>query len=130
MYLNYDEYKKFGGRLEHSAFNVFEKKAEYFLNSQAVGQTGERLKRLVDSQNGVVPECVKDCIFLLMEFYESNKSISGIASESQSLGGQSESVSYIVHTENEVNAQCENIIKSCLYGGNLGYLLYRGASEC
>ena len=43
MYLDYQTYKNMGGTLDNSAFNTAERKAEYLVNSQAGGKTGERL---------------------------------------------------------------------------------------
>lgn len=124
MYLDFEAYQEMGGNLEHSAFAVLNRKAEYLLRAQTGGQTGQRLDELINSGRSL-PQCIKDCIFFLIDFL-SAPGVSGIASESENLGGQSETVSYKAKTSDEVQAECEEIIKNCLYGGGLSELLYKG----
>lgn len=123
MYLSYTEYKTMGGTLDSSAFIPLERKARYLINSQASGRCGDRLAYLAE-----LPECIKECIFELISFLSANNvTDKQIASESQSQGGASESVSYVAKTEAEIDARVENTIHDFLYGGNCGYLLYKGA---
>lgn len=123
MYLSYTEYKAMGGTLDSSAFTSLERKARYLINSQASSRCGNRIASLSE-----LPECIKECVFELISFLSSNSVIDKqIASESQSQGGASESVSYVTKTEAEIEAQGENIIHDFLYGGGCGYLLYKGA---
>ena len=121
MYLTYDEYIAMGGTLESTAFTAAARKAEYYINSQSAGRTGQRLSVLV-----CVPQAVKDCVFALIQL-DDEVSKSQIASESQSQGGVSESCSYVTKTEDELSAERQDIINSCFYGGGIGNLLYRGA---
>ncbi len=125
MFLEYEAYKDMGGSLEQSAYNKFSRDAEYRIRSQAAGRTGERLDRIIDAE-GIVPQTVKDCIFALVEIL-SAPACSGIASESQSQGGQSESVSYVSKTVSEIDDDCDDTIHKYLTGGGLGRILYRGA---
>lgn len=123
MYLTFQEYTAMGGTLENAAFAALEKKAEYAVNSQASGRTGTRMARLEE-----IPAAVKDCIFELISFYGSaGDGEKQIASESQSQGGASESVSYVTKTDEEMQKKADGIIRDCLYGGGFGYLLYKGA---
>lgn len=123
MYLSYDEYVTMGGVLEKAAFMPLERKARYSINSQVCGRCGDRIAKLTE-----LPECVKECVFELVSFFNANNtSERQITSESQSQGGASESVSYAAKTEAETELQAENIIHDFLYGGGYGYLLYKGA---
>lgn len=122
-YLTYEEYTKIGGTLDDTAFATAERKARYLINSQAGGRTGERIGKLTE-----LPQAVKDCTFdliSLMSAYSADEK--QIASESQSQGGSSESYAYETKTDEEVSQTCTEIIEQYLYGGGLGYLLYRGA---
>lgn len=121
MILSYIEYLEMGGCLDEAAFLSAQRKAEYFLNAQCGGRTGERIRKLES-----IPQAVKDCVFELVEFSEliAEKQI---ASESQSQGGASESYSYVTKTESELEAQRIRIVEEILTGGGLGYFLYRGA---
>nr|DAM30179.1 MAG TPA: Head Tail Connector Protein [Caudoviricetes sp.] len=121
MLLRFEEYLDLGGSLSASAFSRFEKKAEYLIRRQAAGLTGERIDKLP-----APPQAVKDCIFDLIAYFSGNTA-KQIASESQSQGGVSESVSYVTKTPEQIQAECENIIRDTLFGGGCGELLYRGA---
>ena len=123
MFLEYKEYKTMGGVLEEAAFTLLERRARYIINSQASGLTGERIAKLTE-----LPECVKECVFELVAYFKINDVTNRqVASESQSQGGESESLSYVTKTDAEILAQAENIIFECLCGGGYGYLLYKGA---
>ena len=125
QYLTFDEYVKMGGVLDETAFNPLARKAEYHINAQASGMTGVRIKRLAE-----IPECVKDCMYELISLFNLNRTNDRqIASESQSQGGTSESVSYVQKTDEEVNMQAENMICDFFFGGGIGRLLYRGLDE-
>ena len=98
-----------GGTLDNSAFTTAERKAEYLVNSQAGGKTGERL-----SEFATLPQAVKDCVFeLVNHLTEYGGKI--VASESQSLGGQSESVSYVTVSAQEAQEAALDIIYMYLY---------------
>lgn len=122
MYLTYDEYKTLGGTLDEAAFKTNESAAEYIINSQAGGKTWRRISKLE-----AIPEAVKMCVYRLVGFYDDvGKSNKRIISESQTLGGQSESVSYQAYSTDDAKAETDDIIYTCLYGGGYGWLLYRG----
>ncbi len=123
MYLEYADYVEMGGILDEDVYNSLEKKARYLINSQASGRCGDRIAEL-----SVLPECIKECVFELVSFLAVNNSTDKqIASESQSQGGASESLSYITKTDAEIEQQEESIIHDYLYGGGYGHLLYKGA---
>ena len=109
MYLNYQTYLNMGGTLDNSAFTTAERKAEYLVNSQAGGKTGERL-----SEFATLPQAVKDCVFELVN-HLTEYGGKMVASESQSLGGQSESVSYVTVSAQEAQEAAIDIIYRYLY---------------
>ena len=109
MYLDYQTYKNMGGTLDNSAFTTAERKAEYLVNSQAGGKTGERL-----SEFATLPQAVKDCVFELVN-HLTEYGGKMVASESQSLGGQSESVSYVTVSAQEAQEAAIDIIYRYLY---------------
>lgn len=122
MYLSYTEYVAMGGALDSSAFSAAERRAEYLINAQAGGQTGNRLRKLPE-----VPQAVKDCVFELAGYLSAAPAPGKqVASESQSQGGASESYSYVTVTEEELAAKYETVIEDYFRGGGIGNLLYRG----
>lgn len=125
MFLEYEAYKEMGGTLEHSAYTMYSRDAEYKIRAQAAGQTGERLDRIISAQGGV-PQTVKDCIFKLVSLLSAPCN-SGVTSESQSQGGQSESIHYVSKSTAEIDDECDELIRSYLTAGGLGKVLYRGA---
>lgn len=122
MYLDYQTYKNMGGTLDNSAFTTAERKAEYLVNSQAGGKTGERL-----SEFATLPQAVKDCVFELVN-HLTEYGGKTVASESQTLGGQSESVSYVTVSAQEAQESVLDIIYVYLYPVKLNgvSVLYRG----
>ena len=125
MYLDYQTYKNMGGTLDNSAFTTAERKAEYLVNSQAGGKTGERL-----SEFSTLPQAVKDCVFELVN-HLTEYGGKMVASESQSLGGQSESVSYVTVSAQEAQEAALDIIYRYLYPLKLNgvSVLYGGAKN-
>ena len=125
MYLDYQTYKNMGGTLDNSAFTTAERKAEYLVNSQAGGKTGERL-----SGFATLPQAVKDCVFELVN-HLTEYGGKMVASESQSLGGQSESVSYVTVSAQEAQEAALDIIYMYLYPLKLNgvSVLYGGAKN-
>lgn len=124
MYLSYEQYLFMGGsKDDETAFNTAERKAEYLINSQAFGQTGERIKKL-----DTIPQAVIDCTYFLVEHLFKNAfDGSNVQSESQSQNGVSESITYLSLTKEQSNAQIDEIIHNCFFGGGIGILLYGGA---
>ena len=125
MYLDYQTYKNMGGTLDNSAFTTAERKAEYLVNSQAGGKTGEKL-----SEFATLPQAVKDCVFELVN-HLTEYGGKMVASESQSLGGQSESVSYVTVSAQEAQEAVLDIIYMYLYPLKLNgvSVLYGGAKN-
>lgn len=135
MYLTYEEYKNYGGKVDEAAFNSYYRRAKYRLDYYTFG-------RLKDDKE--FSENVKECVFMIIEKYaeidEEYKKLSGqdepIVS-SRSNDGVSES--YVVTSMsyatklNTLNSQIakdiSTIIKQCLLreknqAGEM--LLYRG----
>ena len=125
MYLDYQTYKNMGGTLDNSAFTTAERKAEYLVNSQAGGKTGEKL-----SEFATLPQAVKDCVFELVN-HLTEYGGKMVASESQSLGGQSESVSYATVSAQEAQEAALDIIYMYLYPVKFNgvSVLYGGAKN-
>lgn len=126
MYLTYDEFVNMGGTLDKAAFNQLNRKSEYLINAQGNGKTGERI-----SQLSPLPQAVKDCTFdLIMHLSENKFDGSKIQSESQSLGGQSESFSYATLNKSEATEETNNIIFDYLYSVKIDgvSILYLGAN--
>ena len=113
MYLNYQTYQKMGGTLDNSAFTSLEKKAEYIINAHAGGKKGERIGKLVN----------------LLSIAPADGRV--VMSESQSLGGQSESYSYSVKSSEQINEEIECAIFVYLYPLKVNGIsvLYRGCDE-
>ncbi len=110
MYLTYDEYCNMGGLLDEAAFSSLCRKAEYTVNAQASGRTGERISQLTE-----LPQAVKDCIFELTAHLSANAfDGTAVQSESQTLGSQSESITYSHLTKEESEAEINTIIRSYL----------------
>lgn len=125
MYLDYQTYKNMGGTLDNSAFIAIDRKAEYLINSQAGGKTGDRIGKLTE-----LPQEVIDCTYDLIQHLSANAfDGSSIASESQSLGGQSESYSYSLLSKEQADSETENIIFTYLYPVKIDgvSILHRGA---
>ncbi len=119
MYLDYQTYQTMGGDLDNSAFTKYNRKAEYLIKSQAGGKTGLRIGQLSE-----LPQAVIDCTFDLIAHLSETPAC--VASESQSLGGQSESKSYL--SRNDLDEETLEIIHIYLYPIKLdGYsILYKG----
>jgi len=126
MYLTYEDYAEMGGELDLTEFNIYERRAEAAINSQAAGMTGKRLKKLEE-----IPECVKYCIFDLIQFLVQNADYSRqAASESQSSGSVSESISYgNSRLPEDISESQSDMIYTAFFGGGIGDLLYRGFYE-
>jgi hypothetical protein len=122
--LTYYDYLAMGGELSASAFALYERQAENYINSQAAGKTGLRISKLTE-----FPQAIKDCVFDLIRTLSSHAEHENITSASQSSGGVSESYSYKDYSVNDVNKEMHNIIDIYFYGNGLGELLYRGVTK-
>ena len=124
-YLNYTEYKKLGGTLDQTPFNILEFNARKEIDKLTFG----RLKGL-DEQINEVKMCVFDLINTL-ESYDLNTNSSenkGIASEN--IDGYS--ITYKSMTSEDIktkNSEISNIIEKylsdCVLDNGIPYL-YRG----
>ena len=125
MYLTYLEYNLMGGTLDETAFLPLARKAQAMIDSQVCGRCQERIAALPE-----LPQAVRDCVFDLIEHLSANKTDgTAVKSESQSLGGQSESCTYATLTKEESDAELDNIIFRYLSLIRLHgvSILYRGA---
>ena len=142
MYLNYEEYKNFGGTLDDAAFDMYEFEAASIIDYY----TFNRLQKGngFDGQSSVVKECVKRCMYRLIVLMQTRDSVNAISGEdgdgdstatagiaSQSNDGVS--ISYNVLSASEASEKVENNIRTtiAMYLGacrnSLGQkLLYRG----
>ena len=124
QYLTYEEYKAlYNGTLDEAVFSILERNAEYYINSQAGGQTGKRIDMLDE-----IPLSIKDCVYKLIEYLFSCKISASnsshiLMSESQSSDGVSESYSYKTFTQADMVSDISNIINTFLIGTGL---LYKG----
>ncbi len=109
MYISYEEYKTFGGKLNNTDFNRFCFRAECEINNATFG----RVKSLEQ-----VPEQVKRCEFELTE-YLSKFARDGSASAVSSFGNDGYSVSYT--EEKTAQAQIGDIIYTYLADSDLLY---------
>lgn len=108
MYLTYDEYSSYGGKLSNADFDRFRFRSECEIDNA----TFNRCKTL--SQ---VPESVKRCVFELVAYFSKNAkngSVKGINSTSN----DGYSVSY---TEINPETEIENIIRTYLLNTGLMY---------
>lgn len=135
MYLTYEEYKNYGGRVDEAAFNSYYRRAKYRIDLYTFG----RLKN--DKEYS---ENVKECVFMIIEKYaeidDEYKKLSGQEEpivSSRSNDGVSES--YVVSSmsyatklstlNSQITKEVQNIVKQCLiYEKNQAgeHLLYRG----
>lgn len=114
MYLTYEEYTAYGGRLDNTDFGRFTYRAESELNNA----TFDRIKSLLP-----VPECVKRCEFELI-LYLSQNAKNGAASSISGISNDGYSISY------DTKKSAEQIIYDIIftYLGNTG-LMYCGTDE-
>ncbi len=114
MYLTYEEYTAYGGKLGNTDFDRFSYRAESELNST----TFDRIKSLLP-----IPECVKRCEFELI-LYLSQNAKGGDAASISSVSNDGYSISY----GNSKSA--EQVIYDIIYTylGNTG-LMYCGTDE-
>ena len=108
MYLTYDEYVLYNGKLEYKDFDRFCFRAECEIDNATLG----RLKNLSE-----VPESVKRCMFELITYFSKNAkdgSVKGINSTSN----DGYSVSY---TEINPESEIKNIIETYLLNTGLMY---------
>lgn len=135
MYLTYEEYKNYGGKVDEAAFNSYYRRAKYRLDYYTFG----RLKN--DKE---FSENVKECVFMIIEKYAE------IDAEYKKLSGQDEPIvssrsndgvseSYVVSNmtyatklstlNSQITKEIRDIVKQCLIyeeNENGDSLLYRG----
>ena len=113
MYLEYNDYKAFGGSLEQEAFNRLSFRAGQILNLHT-------LSRLQQLQADQIPEAVKRCEFELIAYLAAHDG-DGALRAAQSISNDGYSVTYEAATAQQ---EIENIIYDYLAETDL---LYRGA---
>lgn len=124
MYLTYEEYMAMGGTLEASAFLRAVPRACAIIDSA----TQKRCKQMHD-----VPEEIKYLTRDIVDYISVSCGASQqVASESQTQGGTSESVSYSVPTTDERTTHIDDLIYDYLHtvtNDNGTPLLYRGCCD-
>lgn len=124
-YLNYKEYKKLGGTLDQTPFNILEFQAQKEIDKLTFG----RLKDLDEQINEV-----KMCIFELINTLDSysldinNSENKGIASENidgYSVTYKSTTSEDIKAKNNEIKDIIESYLSDCVLDNGIPYL-YRG----
>ena len=122
QYLTYEEYLEIGGTLDLTAFNRNIDRACGFVDAHTFG----RLQGV-----SVVSKKVKACARDLVEYLASNVSReTKVTSKSQSAGGASESESYAIKSQDEINAEILCIVYDYLSTEKNDHgtpLMYRGA---
>lgn len=108
IYLTYPEYTELGGVLDLSAFNKTNVRAYKIIDGYTDG-------RISDEIPEEAKHLCRDLIeYLYRETIENHAS--NIKSQSQSMGGVSESISYEVKNTEEINRDVEGIILDYLGG--------------
>lgn len=122
-YIGYKEYKKIGGTLGVTVFDIYSARACLRIKQETHGR--------IDKM-GTIPEEVKHlCRDLIEYMYHNLKTERIIASASQSQGGSSESESYVNKTPSDNEEDIKNLIYDYLASvtDDAGVpLLYRGCS--
>lgn len=122
QYLTYEEYTEIGGTLDLTAFKRNIDRACGFIDLH----TQSRLQTVLEVSQRV-KACVRDCVEYLANNVSGGKAIT---SKSQSAGGISESESYKMKTDDEINAETLCIVYDYLAtekDDNGTPLMYRGA---
>ena len=122
QYLTYEEYTEIGGTLDLAAFKRNIDRACAFIDAS----TQNRLQSVLEVSKRA-KACVRDLVECLTNNVSSGKAIT---SKSQSAGGVSESESYAMKTDDEINFEMLNIVYDYLATEKDDYgtpLLYRGA---
>lgn len=115
QYITYDEYENLGGVLDVTAFNRYSVRAFGRITQRTQGRIGE------DNITAEVKNLCRD----LIEYFANNDVVKQkISSASQSMGGVSESESYVVKTSSDIENDIEEMFRDYLPPE----LLYRGCS--
>ena len=113
QYITYDEYVNIGGKLDVAAFDRYSIRAFSRINQRTQGRIKE------DSITIEVKHLCRDMIdYLALNDVSKVK----LSSASQSMGGVSESESYVVKSASDMDADIENMFSDYLSHE----LLYRG----
>lgn len=120
-YLTYSEYEELGGVLDSTAFLRHIDRANCEIDNATHG-------RIEAMEN--IPSLAKSlCRDLVEYFAENNPTKRAVASESESAGVISESVSYMAKTSADMESEVQRLITAYLenvYDDNGTPLLYRG----
>lgn len=109
MYLAYEEYKNFGGKLDKAEFDRFCFRASYEVDNATLS----RCKTL-----STIPEFVKRCVYELTEYFSKNAK-NGSVSAVASFGNDGYSVSYA--DQKNAQEQIADIIYTYLANTDLLY---------
>ena len=120
QYLTYEEYKDIGGALDVTAFNRNIDRASAMIDMRTQN-------RLEDFEE--IPSLVKAVCADLVDYVSTTTVNKGIASVSQSAGGVSESISYVVKSSEDFATDLDNIFEplKAIVTKNGFSLLYEGA---
>lgn len=120
QYLTYEEYKEIGGALDVTAFNRNIDRASAMIDIRTQN-------RLEDFEE--IPSLVKAVCADLVDYVSTTTVNKGIASVSQSAGGVSESISYVVKSSEDFATDLDNIFEplKAIVTKNGFSLLYEGA---
>lgn len=117
LYLNYDEYVEVGGELELSAFDRFALRA----TTRIRHATQNRIDRME-----TVPVEVKHLCRDLIEYLHNHDNVKNqLQSASQSQGGVSESESYVIKSDKDMENEIWDLMDEYIRP-----LLYRGCNFC
>ncbi len=112
MYLNYSDYKKYGGKLEQNAFDRFEFQAEKLIDIHTQS-------RLLGTPSTSVPNEVKRCMMELID-YVANNSVNGALKSIQSESNDGYTVSY--SSNKNASVEIYDIIYTYLSETDLMYM--------
>lgn len=108
MYLTYDEYLAYGGKLENADFDRFRFRAEREIDNA----TFEKIKAL-----SKIPENVKRCVFELIIFLSENAKLGNM----RTISGVSNDGYSVSYSENKTGNEVEEIIRTYLLNTGLMY---------
>lgn len=123
-YISYEKYKEIGGVLEPSAFERY--------SIRAFSYVALMTHKRIDKMETVPVEAQHLCRDLIEYMHNNVNNGKTVASESQSQGGASESVSYISKTTADIEEEVQNLVYDYLASVTDGKgtpLLYRGCCD-
>lgn len=121
QYINYDQYKELGGKLDDAAFKRNIARANGVIDSM----TFNRIEAMSEIPNNAKELC-RDLVEYFADNFGSSRQVSN---RSQSAGGLSESESFVIRSTEERAGEIADIVKDYLMNiadDNGTPLLYRG----